>query len=393
MDDNFKTALKEICTTAIPAALVTITQAKGSTPRKAGAKMLITGDGQTFGTIGGGCGEAEVRREALNVLTEECSATYVVNMTNELAEEEGMVCGGIMEVFIDYLPAEPAAGVNSAKSLLLAYLNSVEQGETPVLVTVIKAVTQNEVPVGLKLLLAPNLSMGDLGSDKLNLLAQELSRQVGVKPFVVQLDMAGNQIPAREMQGGCKLLIEPTPPPVDLVVLGGGHIALPLCNMAKMLGYRVTVVDDRPLFANVGRFTGVDQVICQDFSTALKSLPIGPHTYIVIVTRGHKHDKECLSQVITRPAAYIGMIGSRRRVKALLAELHAEGIDTAILEQVYSPIGLDIAAETPEEIAVSILGELVKIHRGGKAQSSKLLEVNLEGKTYAATPDLFAKAW
>jgi xanthine dehydrogenase accessory factor len=142
--------------------------------------------------------------------------------------------------------------------------------------------------------------------------------------------------------------------------------------MANLLGYQVTVVDDRPAFANRSRFPNAKEVICNDFGRAVQQLAVSPKTFVVIVTRGHRHDKLCLQGLITRPTAYIGMIGSRRRVKALIKELAAEGIAPEDLQKLHSPIGLDIAAETPEEIAAGILAELIKVHRGGHAQSLTL---------------------
>ena len=134
--------------------------------------------------------------------------------------------------------------------------------------------------------------------------------------------------------------------------------------MAKIIGYEVSVVDDRPSFANSARFPTADTIICDDFERALDAININPQTFVVIITRGHRYDKVCLRKVINQPASYIGMIGSRKRVKALLAELEEEGVPNKLLQKLYSPIGLKIGAETPEEIAVSILSELIKVQRG-----------------------------
>lgn len=328
--------------------------------------MLVLPDGQVFGTIGGGCGEAEVRREALDALATQTPGKYTVNMTNDLAEEEGMVCGGIMDVFIDIL--NPGAGGD--KKLLADHLAAYDSMEEPVLVTVTDTPDPARIPPGSKLFITNTGRVsGDLGVEQINRTARQWANQVRSEGKTRLVNIPVNfLIPASEVQ----LFFEAAPTPVDLLILGGGHIALPLATMAKLLGYRVTVVDDRPAFANRSRFPGADRVICNDFVQALGTLDISPKTFVVIVTRGHRHDKMCLREVITRPNAYIGMIGSRRRVKALMAELQAEGISPEYLQRVHSPIGLDIAAETPEEIAVGILAELIKVHRGGQAQSRKL---------------------
>jgi len=363
MDTKFNETLKEVCLGDTAAAVATITGVKGSTPRKPGAKMLVLPDGQVFGTIGGGCGEADVRREALNALSLLTPMKYNVNMTNDIAEEEGMVCGGIMDVFIDIIKPGP----NDSKKILAGYLTSLEADKQPVLVTVINS-SGNPDLLGKKSFFSVGTDQnGDLGNKELNSLAGEWAEQVRSEGKTRILRTTGNT-----GKPEFELLLEPAPAPVELLILGGGHIAKPLAAMAAILGYQAIVVDDRPAFANTARFPGASQIICQDFGHALQDIPIGSGTFIVIVTRGHRHDKICLQKVISQPFGYLGMIGSRRRVKALMEELREEGIHADSLEMVHSPIGLDIAAETPEEIAVSILAELIKVHRGGKAQSLKI---------------------
>ncbi len=160
-------------------------------------------------------------------------------------------------------------------------------------------------------------------------------------------------------------------PVPSLLVCGGGHISQPLVAMGAMAGFQVTVIDDRPQFANRERFPTAYRVICQSFGPALAGLPVNSSTYIVVVTRGHRYDEVCLRAVIGSPAAYIGMIGSRRRVAGVLAGLVAEGVAPALVERVHAPIGLDIGAETPGEIAVSILAEIIHVrHRGRGAVMS-----------------------
>lgn len=155
-----------------------------------------------------------------------------------------------------------------------------------------------------------------------------------------------------------------------LFVVGAGHIAVPLVKIAKLLGFHVTVIDDRLLFANRERFPDADSVLVGDMAEKLKGLPIGSSTYIVLITRGHKYDEPCLREIIHRAARYIGMIGSKRRVKACFQRFRdEEKIAAEVIERVHAPIGLDINAETPEEIALAIMAEIVKVRRGGKAQS------------------------
>ncbi|HEX5726487.1 MAG TPA: XdhC family protein, partial [Longimicrobiaceae bacterium] len=168
----------------------------------------------------------------------------------------------------------------------------------------------------------------------------------------------------------CTLYLEPHRPPPELVVVGAGHIARPLCRIGALLGYRVTVLDDRPEFATRERFPEAAEVRQADFSDPFRGVRIGPGTHLVLVTRGHKYDFEALRDVLRRPGApaYVGMVGSRRRTRAALAQLAREGIAPERLRAVHAPVGLDIGAETPEEIAVAIAAELVRVRRGGTGE-------------------------
>jgi xanthine dehydrogenase accessory factor len=159
------------------------------------------------------------------------------------------------------------------------------------------------------------------------------------------------------------MLAEPYFPESRLIILGGGHIAKPLCEFAAKCGFSVTVVDDRPVFANKQRFPEAKQVLCESFDRCFPLLNIGSASFVVIITRGHRHDLDCLRQVLGHETAYIGMIGSKRRIRAARAQLLDEGYPKEKLDAVRAPIGLDIGAETPEEISISILSELIRYKR------------------------------
>jgi xanthine dehydrogenase accessory factor len=162
------------------------------------------------------------------------------------------------------------------------------------------------------------------------------------------------------------VFIQPLLPPPTLLVLGGGHIALHLVELGKMMGFKITVVDDRPEFANPLRFPQADRVICADFAQTLLQFPITDQSYIVIVTRGHRYDQTCVESVIDSSATYLGMIGSKRRVSAMKNFLIEQGYKPECLERLHSPIGLNIGAETPAEIALSIMAEVVQCRRLSK---------------------------
>jgi xanthine dehydrogenase accessory factor len=162
-----------------------------------------------------------------------------------------------------------------------------------------------------------------------------------------------------------EVMIEVAERPATLVVVGGGHVGQSIAAIAAQAGFSVAVLDDREAFANRERFPMADRVICGDFVEELRRYPVDANTYVVMVTRGHKQDELSLREVVRSNAAYVGMIGSLRRVGAVLTHLAREGFPREALERVHTPIGLDIGAETPEEIAVAIVAELVLVRRGG----------------------------
>lgn len=153
---------------------------------------------------------------------------------------------------------------------------------------------------------------------------------------------------------------------LTLLVVGGGHVGACLAKVARFAGWRTVILDDRPAFANRERFPDEDEVLCGDYEAVLAEFPISSSTWVVAVTRGHKHDEIALRSVVGSPAAYVGMIGSRRRTATVLRHLREEGVPEAALARVWTPIGLDIEAETPEEIAISIVAEMIMVRRGGK---------------------------
>lgn len=165
------------------------------------------------------------------------------------------------------------------------------------------------------------------------------------------------------IESGDNLLAEPCFPEPKLVILGGGHIAMPLCEFAKRAGFSVTVIDDRPSFANTARFPEADRVICESFEKCFDLISLNESTFVTIVTRGHRHDLDCLRKVLNHSTAYTGMIGSKRRVRGVMEILADEGYGSELLASVNSPIGLDIGAVTPDEIAISIVAQLIQFRR------------------------------
>ncbi len=187
---------------------------------------------------------------------------------------------------------------------------------------------------------------------------------------------------------GSQLYLEQLQEDYKVVICGAGHISIPLIQISKMMGLHVTVIDDRPQFANNARLAGADLVICEDFEHALEQIPGDVSTFFIIVTRGHRHDQVCLESIIQKENRYIGMIGSKVRVRMVKEALVEKGIDQGKLDRIYSPIGLDIKAETPVEIAIAIMAEIVQIKNSGQSGSgySKQILKYLDNEEYKDLP-------
>ena len=237
-------------------AVATIVNVRGSIPSFKTAKMLVREDGSIFGTIGGGCVEADVWRAAREVMEQEKPRTLSFDLNHDPKYDTGLVCGGTLEIFI-----------------------------------------------------------------------------------------------------------EPVLPPVLLYIFGAGHVSTSLYKTAKDVGFDVTVIDDREAYASRERFPEAREVIAQDFDQAMNSLKPTEAAYIVIVTRGHRDDMQVLRWAVQTKARYVGMIGSKRKTIGIFRELQKEGLSSQIFERVHAPIGLDIGAVTPEEIAVAITAELIAVRR------------------------------
>jgi xanthine dehydrogenase accessory factor len=253
-----------------PAALVTIVSTMGSTPQRVGAKMLVFGDGRMVGTIGGGCYENDAFWKAREAITNRRPQLVHYELSDDFAQETGLICGGTMDVYI-----EP---------------------------------------------------------------------------------------------------IEPSP---ELFIVGAGHVGFHLARIAHEVGFRVHVVDDREKFANPERFPGAAEVVTEDIPAWIERSQLPPHAYVVVVTRGHTNDLDALRALAPRDLRYLGLIGSRAKVARIYDALVGEQMSPALLKQVHAPIGLDIGAVTPQEIAVSILAELIAV-KHGKIKSRDAAELSMQ---------------
>ncbi len=241
-----------------------------------------------------------------------------------------------------------------------------EQEAAAVLATVIEVEGNDRVEPGAKCLVRDGKITAETVGDAR--VVQAILQESGTHLRDEKSKLVSLDIP--DAGGRLQIFFEVMPAPPKLIVVGAGHIAVPLAKIAKVLDFHVTVIDDRLLYANRERFPDADEVLVGDMAQMLKEMTITPSCYIVLITRGHKYDEPCLREIIHSQAKYIGMIGSRRRIKACFQRFRdEEKIAEEMIERVYAPIGLDIATETPAEIALSILGEVIKVRRGGKAAS------------------------
>jgi xanthine dehydrogenase accessory factor len=239
------------------------------------------------------------------------------------------------------------------------YALAAHDGGAPVaLVIVLNA--PDDADMGRRLVVTADAVMGSLGSADLDASAVELARNALTNP-------TRGRHRLESQDGEWEVYVEVQRSLPELVVVGAGHIARPLCQIGSMIGFRVTVIDDRPEFASERWFPDADRVLVVDYNDPFEQIEVRGDSYIVLVTRGHKYDYDCIQQLLSlesRPA-YLGMIGSRRRVRAAFEALVGDGVDPERLAEVHAPIGLDIGAETPEEIALAIAAELVSVRRGG----------------------------
>jgi xanthine dehydrogenase accessory factor len=243
------------------------------------------------------------------------------------------------------------------------------EGEEAALVTVVRASGSTPREEGAKMLVRPDGSIiGTIGGGSLE--AQIIREAVKVirqgKPKSLHRSLTAKEAEEGMICGGdLEVFIEPILTPPALYIFGGGHIALALTKMGKLCGFKITVVDDRAEFASAERFPEADVILADDFTKSFSRLKIDKTSCIVIVTHGHRHDEVVLEWAVGTPAKYIGMIGSKTKNETIYSHLRARGIAQEQLDRVHAPIGLEIEAQTPEEIAVSILAELIKVRRSG----------------------------
>lgn len=309
--------------------IATVIQRLGSAPRDIGAKMFIGEDRQCYGTVGGGRLEADVFEEALRLMGKGEVKLFHVSMDAKVVAEDGMLCGGNVNVLL-----EP---VDIKYKELYTKLHQLEKKAKGGVV-----ITRFGEGVFFKTLIDYKMEVsGDtLSDDEIKRFQTYLNEK---KPLVIG-----------------DMVIEPLNVYSVLYIFGAGHVSQFISRVAKIVDFYVVVIDDRDDFANRERFPDADEIIIDDFTNVFNKLKFSGDEYSVIVTRGHQFDAFVLSEVLRKPFRYVGMIGSRRKVKIVFDNMREKGISDDVIKRVHAPIGIDINAETPQEIAVSIVAELIQ---------------------------------
>jgi xanthine dehydrogenase accessory factor len=322
--------------------LAVIVSRSGSAPRAVGTRMIIRRDGSIMGTIGGGILEARVQDLARSVFDERKSVVSKFVLSAEDASRMGMICGGQVQVFTQFVDASQISNLRLCREIL----TTLRSRKRAWLITEIPSNGLGQEAPEQVLVRSDGSHGGRLDSSTVEALTAHAS--------VSQPEL----IPHQDR----RFLVESLCHEGTVFIFGAGHISQKLAPLTGLVGFQTVVLDDRHEFANRERFETADDVIVLDtFERAMDGLEIDEDSYLVLVTRGHSHDKTVLKQALETRAGYIGMIGSRRKRDAIYDALCKEGLPRQELARVCSPIGLDIGAETPEEIAVSIAAELIQV--------------------------------
>jgi len=330
-------------------AWLTIIENLGSSPRHIGSSMLVKADGSIAGTIGGGALEGAAIRSAAQAIEARESRLMDYNLTNSDSARLGMICGGNGVVLVDYVdPANVA--IKGYYSGLLDLLESGRKGWAVI------ALPEEFAPGWTArncLVNADGVVAGDPVCSVDDL--QELVKKGGTYDRIIE-------------GGGTRTFVQPIGLQGAAYVFGAGHCGEKLVPVLSTVGFYTVVVDDRAEFANVLRFPSADRlVVPESFEGVVPQLPIDEDSYVIIVTRGHMHDRSVLKQALATDAAYVGMIGSRKKVAETFRALSDEGVTPEDIARVHAPIGLSIGAETPEEIAISIAAQLIQVRAARRA--------------------------
>lgn len=335
-------------------ALATIVKTKGSTYRRPGARMLMTSDGQMIGSISGGCLEGDVFEHAKKVMNsgEPVVLNYDTSSDDDVVWGLGLGCNGVVHVLVESLRQMPK---------YLSFLTDcLEPHRCGVVATVFRTEGEIGAKVGSRMTIAEDGSISGMNENQ--------SLQSAIAADAKEAMRNGHSIVKEyEVSGGkAEVFIEVVQSPMPLVVFGAGHDAIPVVRLAKELGWNVTVIDGRPAFASKERFPQADNVILSKPEDVHKNVSLDPRGAAIIMTHNYNHDVTILRQILPLPLRYLGVLGPKRRTQKTLEDLRKEGIGPSEdqISHIYSPVGMDIGAETPEEIALAIIGEIQAVLAG-----------------------------
>lgn len=313
-------------------SIATVISREGSAPRDAGAKMFVGEDGQTYETIGGGNLEFKVQKQAMTTMNTDEPQFVRVNMDPKEVTSDGMICGGVVEVFL-----EP---IQKKHIELYRKLEQMEKnGKKGILITNLNGKLEKTLVDEDMTITGDDIKIWDTNSFFQNNI---------------------NKIHPQTVEDNLIETIHPSP---LLYIFGAGHISQFIAPLANTIGFQVVIIDDRSEFANKERFPDAHELIVKDFQEVFNQLKFSGEEFVVIITRGHQYDRDVLEESLKRKTKYLGMIGSKMKVKMILEQMRKLGYDEEKVDNVYSPIGLSINADTPQEIAVSIAAELIKVRR------------------------------
>ncbi len=316
-----------------------VVETRGSTPQKAGALMVVDTSGGQAGTLGGGCVENEVKLKAMQQLGGSGAALHTFVLDHDYAWADGLICGGKMMIVTQPVSGPEALAYYRALDEVIGEANGYTEG------VIVDPDSAPGTVLGGRFLFD---ALGDLKT-----CWPAAAPPAGLRSKL----LPPSERPKPVVRDGAALL--PGWPRVRLIVVGAGHVGHAVAGLAAAVDFDVWVVDDRHQYANADRFPAAQRLVVGPFDEVLPSLEITPQTYALIVTRGHGHDQEALFHLAPTPAAYVGLIGSRRKIRLILDNLREAGIPAPDLERVTAPVGLDIGSQSVMEIAVSIVAELI----------------------------------
>lgn len=341
-------AAAEMVAAETPAAFATVARKRGSLPMASDAKMLVTGNGKRWGTVGGGCTEADVTAQALATLRTGNPALVTHTLNADLIGDLALSCGGTVELFVE--PLVPSAEL---ARLCRAVGEAIERRRPA---TVATAIEWSRGPSKVAEVGDERWAVGE---------GNEMLPHRPLPSLTVPNRHSSRRHTAAFVDQEAGAFIEPITRTPRLTVFGAGHVGAELAQLAARAGFYVIVVDDRAEFANRERVPLANEIVVEDFRAVLDRLAFDEDDYVIAATRGHSFDAYIVERTATSGAGYVGMLGSKRKRAVIWRALQEAGVDEQALRRVHAPIGVEIGADTPAEIAVSVVAELVKVRRLG----------------------------